>query len=238
MATLATGYGPSRRLMFDGDEAKYELWEIKFLGFMRLHKLQEVILAEGELDEENAVKNIDAFAQLIQCLDDRSLFLVMRDAKDDGRKALQILRNHYMGKSKPRVLALYTQLTSLQKGHAESITDYVLRAETAAASLKSADEIVSDSLLIAMVLKGLPEDYKTFSAIVSQRDEKEDKMKFQEFKVAMTPSQTGDDSVMNCKQKNLPPNGSVTCYSCGQPGHKSPQCRSKNKKNPKKESNR
>ena len=43
---------------------------------------------------------------------------------------------------------------------------------------------------------------------------------------------------MNCKQKNLPPNGSVTSYSCGQPGHKSPQCRSKNKKNPKKESNR
>ena len=95
---------------------------------------------------------------------------------------------------------------------------------------KSADEIVSDSLLIAMVLKGLPEDYKTFSAIVSQRDEKEDKMKFQEFKVALRsyeeteksriPSQTGDDSVMNCKQKNLPPNGSVTCYSCGQPGHK------------------
>ena len=124
----------------------------------------------------------------------------------------------------------------------------VLRAETAAASLISADEIVSDSLLIAMVLKGLPEDYKTFSAIVSQRDEKEDKMKFPEFKVALrsyeeteksrTSSQTGDDSVMNCKQKNLPPKGSVTCYSCGQPGHKSPQCRSKDKKNPKKESNR
>ena len=62
MATLATGYGPTRRLMFDGDEAKYELWEITFLGFIRLHKLHKVILAEGELDEEYAVKNIDAFA--------------------------------------------------------------------------------------------------------------------------------------------------------------------------------
>ena len=172
----------------------------------------------------------------------------MRDAKDDGKKALQILRNHYMGKSKPRVLALYTELTSLQKGHAESITDYVLRAETAAASLKSADEIVSDSLLIAMVLKGLPEEYKTFSAVVSQRDEKEDKMKFQEFKIALrsygetekslTPSQTGEDSVMNCKRKNSTPKATVTCSSCGQLGHKSPECRSKDKKNPKKENNR
>ena len=117
--------------MFDGDEAKYELWEIQFLGYLRLHKLYDVILAEEEPKEGDVEKNIDAFAQLIQCLDDRSLSLVMRDAKDDGRKALKILRNHYMGKSKPRVLALYTELTSLQKGHDECITDYVLRAETA-----------------------------------------------------------------------------------------------------------
>ena len=240
MATLAIGYGPSRRLMFDGDVTKYELWEIKFLGFMRLHKLHDVIFAEGELNEENTAKNIDAFAQLIQCLDDRSLSLVMRDAKDDGRKVIQILRNHYMGNSRPRVLALYTELTSLQKAQDECITDYMLRAETAAASLKSAGETVSDSLLIAMVLKGLPVEYKTFSAIVTQRDEKEDKMKFQEFKVALrsyeetekshTPSQTGEDSVMNCKQKSSSSNASITCYSCGQSGHKSPECRSKDKK--------
>ena len=140
MAKLTAGYEPSRRLLFDGDEAKYELWEIKFLGYMRLHKLHDVILAEDEPEGDDVSKTIDAFAQLIQCLDDRSLSLVMRDAKDDGRKALKILRNHYMGKSKPRVLALHTEFTSLQKGHDECITDYVLRAETAAASLKSAGD--------------------------------------------------------------------------------------------------
>ena len=174
MATLATGYGPSRRLLLNADEAKYELWEIKFLGFLRLHKLYDVILAEEEPKEGDLEKNIDAFAQLIQCLDDRSLSLVMRDAKDDSRKALKILRNHHMGKSKARDLSLYTELTSLQKGHDECITDYVLHAETAAASLKFAGEKVSDSLLIAMVLKGLPPEYKTSSAIVSQRDEKDE----------------------------------------------------------------
>ena len=86
----------------------------------------------------------------------------MRDARDDERKALQKMRNHYMGKSKPHVLAPYTELTSLQKGHNESIMDYVLRAETAAASLKSSGEPVSDSLLVAMVLKGVPTKYKNF----------------------------------------------------------------------------
>jgi hypothetical protein len=28
----STGYGPRSRYKFDGDERKYELWEVKFLG--------------------------------------------------------------------------------------------------------------------------------------------------------------------------------------------------------------
>ena len=81
---------------------------------------------------------------------------------------------------------------------------------------------------------------------MSQRDEKDDKMKFQEFKVALrsyeeteksctTPS-ADEDNVLNCKLKSPVANGSTTCYSCGQPGHKSSECRSKDKK--KKKGNR
>ena len=43
---------------------------------------------------------------------------------------------------------------------------------------------------------------------------------------------------MNCKRKNLTSNRSVMSYFSSQPGHKSLQCRSKDKKNPKKKSNR
>ena len=46
------------------------------------------------------------YAKLIQLLDDRSLALVMRDAKDDGKKALEILRGHYLSQRKPKVIAL------------------------------------------------------------------------------------------------------------------------------------
>ena len=44
------------RLVFDGDEKNYELWETKFLGHMRLQKLKNTILnqpADGA--EENAL---------------------------------------------------------------------------------------------------------------------------------------------------------------------------------------
>ena len=112
-----TGYGPRHRgLMFKGEENKYELWEVKFMGYMRLRKLSEIIDlrsdARGEWTAIDEANSADAFAELIQCLDDRSLALVMREAKDDGRKALGILREHYLGRSKPRIIGLYHEFCS------------------------------------------------------------------------------------------------------------------------------
>ena len=111
-----TGYGPRTRygrLLFDGDDQKYEQWEIKFLGYIRF-KLKDTITAAEDTDID-AAKNEEAFAELIQFLDDKSLALVMRDAQDDGKKALKILRAHYTGTGKPRVISLYMELTSLVK---------------------------------------------------------------------------------------------------------------------------
>ena len=70
-SATTTGYGPRHRgLMFDGEESKYELWEIKFLGYMRLRKLSDMIDprsddARGELTAADEANNADAFAELI-----------------------------------------------------------------------------------------------------------------------------------------------------------------------------
>ena len=230
MSTASTGYGPRPRLLFDGDETKYELWEVKFLGYMRLQKLYEEITGTG--GNANAAKNADAFAELVQCLDDRSLSLILRDAKDDGRKALKILREHYLGLGKPRIIALYTELTSLKMGSEESVTDYVIRAETAASSLKTAGETVSDSLLIAMSLKGLPPEYKTFSTVITQ---KEKAMSFIEFKTALRSFEesekcqrvhNSENNVMKVSSKNSESeNIRPACYVCGKVGHNSFSCK-------------
>ena len=72
-------------------------------------KIIRGICASGNKQHE-APKKADAFAKLVQCLDDRiSLFgRVICEAKDDGERALEVLRRHYQGKGKPRVIALYT----------------------------------------------------------------------------------------------------------------------------------
>lgn len=53
----------------------------KFPGYKKIPKLHDVILADNESEEDNVNRNIDALAQLVPCLDDRSLSLVMRNTK-------------------------------------------------------------------------------------------------------------------------------------------------------------
>ena len=143
----STGYGPRPRLTFDSDETMFDLWEVKFLAYLRIQKMH-VVLEEVNNDNVNPEKNADLYAEPIQVLDDRSLSLVLREAPNDGRKAFKILKDHYRPKGKLRIIALYTELTSLNKNHNESMTDYIIRAETTVSSLRDAGETVSDDLSI------------------------------------------------------------------------------------------
>ena len=180
MASRAlTGYGPNAHLMFDGDEQKWEQFECKFLAYMKIKKLKYVVASDMPA---SADKREEAYSELVQCLDERSLNLIMRDARDGGRLAMQILREHYAGRGTQRILSLYATLSSLQKRRDESLTDYLIRAEKAASALRAAGSVVCDQLLIAMVLKGLPPIYKPFTVVITQSEKV---LTFPEFKTSI-----------------------------------------------------
>ncbi len=59
------------------------------MGHLYLQGLKETILNEpSDEDVEDVAKNAEAYAELIQFLDDKCLSLVMREATDDSRTAL------------------------------------------------------------------------------------------------------------------------------------------------------
>lgn len=90
--------------------------------------MKETILNEPAREEQIAadkIKNPDCYVELIWLIDDKSLSLIRHEARYNGRKALKISREHYSGKSKPRIINLYTSLTRLRKADDESNTDYI-----------------------------------------------------------------------------------------------------------------
>ena len=74
-AMLDTRYG---RLRFSGNDQDFEAWEEVFLGHMRRLKMKSVILPaqDGVADPEDyASKNEEAYAELIQFLDNAAWHL-------------------------------------------------------------------------------------------------------------------------------------------------------------------
>ena len=220
------GYGPGKSLHFSGEAEHFELWSIKFKAYLRLHKLHKVLTTPEEGDEE---KNAELYAMLVQVLDDKSLNLIIRDAIDDGRKAYEILHAHYEGTSKPKIISLWCELTSLKKNKEESVTEYMLRAEKSAARLKQAEETVSDGLLIAMVMKGLPDSYKAFCTIITQADS--DKMDFAKFKTSLRAYEESENARDQYNESNKDDVFQMNCFQCGKPGHMKKNCTSQPNKN-------
>lgn len=244
MVSRAGGY-LAPQFLFDGSEEKFDLWETRFLGHLHTLKLKETILhqptdAEAEQIAEDSRKNADCYAELIRLIDDKSLSLVRHDAADDGRKALKILKEHYSGKSKPRIINMYTALTQLHMSDNESVTDYLIRAENNITALREAGELMSDGLTIAMVLRGLPDSFKPLAVHITQN---EDDVTFTDFKRRLRVYEetekmkvaTTDNVMKTCTRQgqgfNKPHTRdrkdediNIICYKCGIKGHRARKC--------------
>ena len=60
--SASTGYGSSRysRLYFYGDPDEYEQWEEKFMGYLKIKKLKDIVTStDGTVDDD---KNEEVYA--------------------------------------------------------------------------------------------------------------------------------------------------------------------------------
>lgn len=241
MANRATGI-PAPQLLFNGSEEKYDLWETRFLSYLHILKLKHTILQEpAQPNDDDRQNNADCYAETVRLIDNKSLSLIRHEATDDGRKALKILREHYAGKSKPRIINMYTSLTKLHMEEKETVTDYLIRAENIITALREAGETLSDGLIVAMVLGGLPDSFKPLAVHVTQN---EDNVTFADFKrrlrvyeesEKMKRTEPNTDNVMKThviqgKGQSRPESSrkdedaDITCYKCGTKGQRARKC--------------
>ena len=125
--------------------------------------------------------------------------------------------------------SLYTELTSLVRHEHENVTDYIIRAEKAMTELRTAGETISDRLMVAMVLKGLPDRFKPFSISISQSSAE---VTFAEFKVKLRafeetenlnkPLAAQQDNIMTISESKM--QTQQTCFACGKRGHFARNC--------------
>ena len=85
---------------------------------------------------------------------------MIRDARGNVRKALTILRENYLSKGKPEVISLYTEITTLRR-----LESVYYRLYNKDREYFKAREVISDVLLIAMTLEGLPPNFKPFTTV-------------------------------------------------------------------------
>ena len=159
---MATEGEKRRCLQFSGEEDDFAYWSEKFEGYMHTKKLRGQLLGT---DASNDDEKYNIWAELVQCLDKRSIMMLKSECKGNWPEAWKRLTAHFSSSETPRVMNLLEQLTSLSLKPTEEMTDYLIRAETLSSSSEVAGEKISEKLLVSVVLKGLPDSYEYFKTV-------------------------------------------------------------------------
>ena len=104
---------------------------------------------------------------------------------------------------------------SLRSEQNEGVTDYIIGTEATVTALRNTGETLSDGLIIAMVLKGLPRTFNAFSIYVThsrkERTFSEDTDKYNQ--------NSNDDNVMKLTNSFSKMSNEVSCFKCNGKGH-------------------
>ena len=263
---------------FSGKPEDYDIFDIRFKSLLHLTGMSETVYDKEDKIKTEPTKNEDetqtafearllldrennktAYSYLITKLPPQAIDLISERAKNNCREALRILNKHYKGESRFCILKLMNNLTSIQMGNVETVSEYVIRAEKYRTRLQGCGESISNTLLIHFLIQGLPKNkgFEGFTTMLCGIDVS--KMSVDKFRSSLNDfietkkvmdTNSGYELHMSKygrRQQGSPKSSdnersennkygryNMKCYNCGLPGHISRYCSVNNDKKDKK----
>ena len=212
----------------------------------------------AEAEYTRALENIEKrkntlWCYLVMVLDTTSLMLIRHDCVDnkglgDGHKAWGLLQERFRSNETVTVVSVMRQLARLTLKEDEALPQYFIRAQELSTRLGQAGEHLSEPLLNAMVLNGLPERYEHFvvqesfnpagsfvelrTRLTNYEESRQhrEKVDHDGSHVAMISKKIKSKPKSSGKYTSLPKsNSGQTCYCCGMKGHLKTDCYHKDK---------
>ena len=154
------------------------------------------------------------------------------DSIGDGAKAWKPMQERFQSVETPIVVTLVVQLAQLQLEDAEDLDSFFIRGQELLTRLQEAGEAVSETLVNALFLNGLPMRYESFvieESFNPATNFTELRKLFQNFHESTAQRHKGQSGSVSMAVKHDFKKGDKkgNCFVCGIPGNFAKDCRRK-----------
>ena len=107
------------------NKTDFSIWQQRFSIFLTRKGLDKVL----EEDNPCPIQNCQVYADIVDAVDDISLGLILNDAKNDGKKAYNILIDYYLGSHRARKNNTIKDLIRVSLKSNETIIQFTCRVD-------------------------------------------------------------------------------------------------------------
>jgi hypothetical protein len=200
-------------------------------------KQDSTVSAAAAARDEVRRRSNRAYGILVQCLQDEQLRLMQNVKRGDAHGVWRILLDTYERKSMATKVQLLERLFALTKQASETITSYIARLTEIERKLNAQEEKVSESILVYVLLRGLPASYTSIVQLIKMKDQLEMKdaiemLKNEEERQGVTITGQPRTAAANmARSSSATGHNEARCFTCNQTGHVMFNCpRNSNKK--------
>lgn len=170
--------------------------------------------------EEKACKNI-----IVQSVHDCQLENIK--GKSSAKEMIETLASIYERKSIASQLLLRRQLLTMKFDEVNDIADHFVEFDRRIRDLKSAGAKLEENDIVCNLLITLPEAYDNLVIAIETMDQTKVTLDFIKGRLLDEYNKRKPSSSSNAKVISSAMQTNITCFKCGQAGHKIAQCKSK-----------